>query len=761
MSSPRNRQSKLTRKSRTINLEQLESRMMYTISGLEQSLLLLDDSLATPTVNAAQVRSLATNTPPQITTPINTSGNTNTTTSGKSIPLSVVAADDGGTRTLKYNWQVIQSPTGSATKFSKNNNSSAANTIFSFNRVGTYQLRLTVTDATGLSVSTNQNIIVTPQVTRLELESPGNTVQSGRSIKTGAAAVSLVPVAYDQFGVRMTSPTVTWRATKAPPSGVASITSQNGGANVAFNKAGTYTFEAASSGLKLQFTIAVSQTLTSVSVTSGNANVEPGKSQQFVATARDQFELPMSKQPKFIWTTTGGTVSTKGLFKAPTTGGTYTITATTGNLRAQTTASVTSAAPTNGLQDAVLSNLVNSYFADGSITRPEMIQLLRAAGIDGSVDATELADLRYVVSNANTFNIADYVKVLASNVVNANQANSLYQGVAAGNLAVGSSSTLLNNLVDKWFLGTDRPTLTSNSLSYRAASGTLFVGAPTYTNEKQGTLGDCYLIAALGSLAASNPDSVRNMFVDNGDGTYTVRFYGGSYGAYYNADGTIGEGFANGIGVADYVTVDRMLPSTSRGVFAYSNYGASLTNPNNVLWIALAEKAYAQWNANGKSGRTAANSYASIEGGWMSNVNAQVIGSNSTRYASSNSAHKTALMNALAAGRAVTIGTTGNSAMMVSSHAYSITAYNSSTDRFTVFNPWGTQHPAPMTWAQLQANTTFFVVANATQSVPILSSARGGIASVRSQGAQQLIGWETVAVQTVKTDLGGIGGLGQ
>ena len=88
------------------------------------------------------------------------------------------------------------------------------------------------------------------------------------------------------------------------------------------------------------------------------------------------------------------------------------------------------------------------------------------------------------------------------------------------------------------------------------------------------------------------------MFVDNGDGTYTVRFYGGSYGAYYNADGSIGEGFANGTGIADYVTVDRMLPSTSSGVFAYSNYGASLTNPNNVLWIALAEKAYAHVECN-------------------------------------------------------------------------------------------------------------------------------------------------------------------
>ena len=734
MTAPRNPSSKLTRKTRAIQLEHLENRMMCTVNGLEQAMLLLNNSLAAPSTSATPISVQTNNTAPQITTPINSSGNTNTTTSGKSITLSVVASDDGGARSLRYAWQVTQSPTGSTTKFSKNNNASAATTVFSFNQVGTYQLRLTVTDAAGLSVTRTQTVTVTPQISRLELQSPGNTVASaGRSIKTTAASVNVVAVAFDQFGARMTTPSVTWRTSSVPSGGSATVTAQTGSASIAFNKAGNYNFEAAASGLTLRFTVAVTQTLTSIAVTPGTATVTSGQSQSFSAVARDQFQLPMSKQPRFTWTATGGTISSSGSFVAPSGTGSYTITATSGALSSQAAVTAVAPTPSNGLQNAALANLVRTYFADGSITRPEMIQLLRAAGIDGSVDATELTDLRYVVSNANTFNIADYVKVLASNVVNTNLANNLYQGAASSNLTAGSSSTLLNNLVDKWFLGTDRPTLTSGSYSYRAASGSLFVGAPAYANEKQGMLGDCYFIAAVGSLGVSNADSVRNMFVDNGDGTYTVRFYGGTYGAYYNSDGSIGEGFSNGVGVADYVTVDRMLPSTSSGVFAYSNMGASLTNPNNVLWIALAEKAYAQWNATGKSNRTPANTYASIEGGWMSYVNAQVLGYNSTRYASSTASNKTALVNALAAGRAVTVGTTGNSAMMVSSHAYSITGYDATTDKFTIFNPWGTQHPAPMTWAQLQANTTFFIVANPAQSVPIYSSASGGIASVRSE----------------------------
>ncbi len=725
---------KQTHKRRSLNLEQLENRMLCTISGLEQSLLLLNEPLAAPSVSATPANVTLSLAASQLATFINSIGITNTTTSGTSIALAATASRDASAKTLIYNWQATQSPAGSRATFSKNNNNAASSTVFSFNQVGVYQLRLTVTGA-GLSVSSTRTVTVIPKVTRIELQSPGNTVQNaGRAISTSAASTGVVAVAYDQFNARITqAPTCTWRSTTVPSGAATTITSASNSATLGFNKVGTYSFEASTSNLTLRFNVNVTQTATSVIVTPGTTSTNTGESKQFTAVALDQFQSPMTTQPRFAWTTTGGTISSSGVFKAPSTAGLYTVTATRGTLNAQATISVAAPTPTTVLNNTTLSNLVTSYFADGSITRPEMIQLLRAAGIDGTVDATELTDLRYLVSNATTYNIADYVKVLASNVVNTNLANNLYQGAAAGNLVAGSTAALLNKLVDKWFLGTDRPTLTSGSYGYQAASGSLFVGAPTYTNEKQGMLGDCYFIAALGSLGVSNADSVRNMFVDNGDGTYTVRFYGGSYGAFYISDGTTSEGFSNGVGFADYVTVDRMLPTSWTGTFAYSNYGANVSNSGNVLWIALAEKAYAQWNATGKSNRTPANTYASIEGGWMSYVNAQVLGYNSTRYASSITGNKTALVNALNAGRAVTVGTTSNASMMVSSHAYSITAYDATSDKFTIFNPWGTQHPAPLTWEQLQANTTFFIVGNPAQSVPIFSSATGGIASVRSE----------------------------
>ncbi len=131
---------------------------------------------------------------------------------------------------------------------------------------------------------------------------------------------------------------------------------------------------------------------------------------------------------------------------------------------------------------------------------------------------------------------------------------------------------MLTKLVDKWFLGTDLPTISSGGVSYKEATGPLFVnGTAAFNDQKQGALGDCYLISTLGAIAGRNPTAVANMFIDNGDGTFTVRFYTGSYSMFYTADGSISDGFASGSGTADYVTVNRQLPAYGNNTFAYSN----------------------------------------------------------------------------------------------------------------------------------------------------------------------------------------------
>ena len=356
-----------------------------------------------------------------------------------------------------------------------------------------------------------------------------------------------------------------------------------------------------------------------------------------------------------------------------------------------------------------------------------MLTILESAGSDGVVDATELQDLRYISSTGSIYAMPAFVRELAKDVVNSNPANGVFKGQSAGNLAAGSSSTLLNNLVDKWFLGADEPVLAGSGLSYQTVVGNLFNGTPSRNDARQGQLGDCYCIASLASIADHNPDAVRNLFIDNSDGTYTVRFY------------------PTASGPADYVTVNRRLPANSSGQLQYSGYGQSIASTATTVWIALAEKAYAQWNETGNEGRDGTNRYSSIEGGWMSYVNAQVLGANSSNYAFSSTPKQT-LVNAISAGRSVTLGTASSTTDgVVGGHAYVVTGYNSSTDTFSLHNPWGTSHPSPLSWSQLQANCTMFTVADPTGSVA------NNLASVRSSASVTFVGnWTTVVVERVQ-----------
>jgi hypothetical protein len=278
--------------------------------------------------------------------------------------------------------------------------------------------------------------------------------------------------------------------------------------------------------------------------------------------------------------------------------------------------------------------------------------------------------------------------------------------------------------VDKWFLGADLPIITGAGITYRPAAGVLFSGTPSRSDSRQGYLGDCYFLASVASIADQTPAAIQNMFLDNGDGTFTVRFFGPT--------------------TTDYVTVNKQLPALANGSFAYAGLGTSVSDASTSLWLALAEKAYAQWNETGQSGRDGTNTYAGIEGGWMSNVNRQVLGYASSNYAVSTSS-ASLLASQLGGGRAVTIGTKANASNgLVGSHAYIVTGYNAGSGTFSLFNPWGNTHPGPLTWSQIQANCDFYAVTD--------SSGTSGIStlSVRSSISEVSIGnWTTIVMTPV------------
>src|SRR5262249_10931831 len=83
--------------------------------------------------------------------------------------------------------------------------------------------------------------------------------------------------------------------------------------------------------------------------------------------------------------------------------------------------------------------------------------------------------------------------------------------------------------------------------TYQTVTGELFgPGGPSYKDVQQTRLGDCWLLASLAEVAVRMPWDIQGLFINNYDGTYTVRFFNGA--------------------TADYVTVDSELPQLGGSV---------------------------------------------------------------------------------------------------------------------------------------------------------------------------------------------------
>ncbi len=113
-------------------------------------------------------------------------------------------------------------------------------------------------------------------------------------------------------------------------------------------------------------------------------------------------------------------------------------------------------------------------------------------------------------------------------------------------------------------------------------------GDPSPNDVQQGQLGDCWVLATLGSMAASSSgrDLIKKMIVDNGDGTYTVTF---------------GDGKA--------VVVDGDLYVNKNGNPQYARGDGN--------WVQIIEKAYA---ARSKD-------FENLDGGYQTNAIKVLTGS--------------------------------------------------------------------------------------------------------------------------------------
>jgi hypothetical protein len=250
------------------------------------------------------------------------------------------------------------------------------------------------------------------------------------------------------------------------------------------------------------------------------------------------------------------------------------------------------------------------------------------------------------------------------------------------------------------------PAVTDPSITYKSfADAPLFSSAgPKPDDIKQGYIGDCFFLSTLASVAKISPNIIRNDITTGADGTYTVKFMTAAKRP-------------------EYVRVDADLPVWSGiggggGNLAYAGLGAQ-----GSVWVAVMEKAYAEF-------RTHSHSYASIDGGWMTEAfSALGLASNSVYWAA-NSTSLMNLVNAQVKAKHFATFATGDTitgdAPLIADHAYEIDSiqYDAKGRPVSIRlrNPWGVDGAGhdgaddgyvTITAAQMLKNMSGVVVAHA------------------------------------------------
>jgi hypothetical protein len=413
-----------------------------------------------------------------------------------------------------------------------------------------------------------------------------------------------------------------------------------------------------------------------------------------------------------------------------------------------TTPPVTTAPATPGFTPAQLSAMTGAQIA--ALTADQINALgadqLAALNLDynkmlailqtdanGGMNAGEFGALQALAGKLNVsggITVSNYLQQITDNVILGNAANATWTGgaaksVALGNLSASSTETQVDELIGKWFLGTDTPASKVNitgapnyTVTEKKVSLPLYGAAgPNMADINQGDLGDCFFLAPLAEVAAMDPSAIQSMITDNGNGSYGVAF--------------------SVNGKADFVTVDTELAN-----------GGTIFNHGADDWASLVEKAYAQLQAGGNvTGNSSGlgNSYSNLANGgspesaleavtgaaaimdyvadgasWKSytfdgpsltvpnNPKASSVTASSSGIADADLL--TALTADLAAGdylilssNSDAVDAAGKSTLM-SDHAYAMYGFDSGTSMFNLYNPWGTASSGAQPW-----DTTFEV----------------------------------------------------
>lgn len=229
-----------------------------------------------------------------------------------------------------------------------------------------------------------------------------------------------------------------------------------------------------------------------------------------------------------------------------------------------------------------------------------------------------------------------------------------------------------------WIFGCQPRT---SDVKYEEIPGDLFVSVRIDSSSvdssdiNQGSLGDCYYLAALAAVARKDPDGIRDRVRQNEDGTYSVDFYRKrNFWEFWKPEYTM-----------ETVTVDNQFPVDKYGQPAFAAYGDRTEKGNPELWVMVMEKAYAKFRG----------SYNDIaDGGSTGSAMEQLTGKDSSLHLAAFTSIDQ-ISEWANKGYAVTVASLGAFTAndeIVKGHAYYVMDVDTEKRTVTMGNPWGFGH---------------------------------------------------------------------
>ncbi len=214
---------------------------------------------------------------------------------------------------------------------------------------------------------------------------------------------------------------------------------------------------------------------------------------------------------------------------------------------------------------------------------------------------------------------------------------------------------------------------------------------------RQGSLGNCYLMAALAAVAKTDPDILKNMVKDNGDGTFTVSFH--------LKEGRIGV-FSATSTVA--ITVTDQFPLRG-GAPAFGKTGDQ--GPKGPeLWVMIIEKAWAVHQGSYEQSRGSKSTMDSDIMQYLTGQKSRTFYTSGTQeselakvlHAATKGGHPaTASMPAKTAVGEDIIKLAEDKGLYFN-HAYTVMTANEGGSEIILRNPWGSHDPKPLKAAELK-----------------------------------------------------------